>query len=180
MAVEKPYFTLHEIALMSLCGALIFALNMAFSIPLHIPGHKGIFWVVPIILGVGIVRKPGSGCYIGLISGILASVFGRSALHTLDIFTYLAMGVMIDLCGIVFLYRLHHPAIGFIAGSAGNLAKMVVSFVLQTTLGIPVGFILIGIGIASITHFVFGGLGGVLAALVLNRFRKAGVIAHDG
>ena len=179
MAVKKHYFSLYEIALLSLCGALVVTLKTVFNIPLHLPGNSGIFWVVPVILGAGIVRKAGSGCYIGLISGILASLFGLDALHVLDIFKFFAMGLMVDLTGLLFRNRFEHPAVGFIAGAAGNLGKMVVNYAVQTLLGIPATFILIGMGVASVTHFIFGGIGGVVAALILDRLFKAGVITYD-
>jgi ABC-type thiamin/hydroxymethylpyrimidine transport system permease subunit len=179
MAIKKPYFSLHEIALLSLCAALIVVLNTTFVLPLKIPGHTGIYWVVPVIIGVGIVRKPGAGTFIGLISGILATLFGLNTLHIFNILIYVALGGVIDLLGFLFFYRLDHPAAGFIAGAAGNLAKMVVNYSLQTFLGIPAAFIVIGIGTASITHFIFGGLGGIIAALIISRLLKAGVITRD-
>lgn len=179
MAAGKSYFSLHEIALLSLCAALVIVMNTTFSLPLKIPGHSGIYWVVPVIVGVGIVKKPGAGTYIGLISGILATLFGLNTLHIFNLFIYLALGGMIDLCGLLFLYRLDHPAAGFAAGAAGNLAKMGVNYLLQTFLGIPAVFIVIGIGTASVTHFIFGGLGGVIAALVLTSLLKAGVITRE-
>jgi hypothetical protein len=179
MTIKKPYFSLHEIALLSLCSALIVVLNSTFSLPLKIPGHTGIYWVVPVIIGVGIVKKPGAGTYIGFISGILATLFGLNTLHIFNLFIYLALGGVIDLLGFLFFYRLDHPAAGFAAGAAGNLAKMVVNYLLQTFLGIPAAFIVIGIATSSITHFIFGGFGGVIAALVLSRLLKAGVITRD-
>jgi hypothetical protein len=180
MAVKKPYFSLHELALLSLCAALIVVLNTAFTIPLKIPGHTGIYWVVPVIIGVGIVKKPGAGTFIGLISGILATLFGLNTLHIFNLFIYVALGGVIDILGLLFFYRLDNPAAGFIAGACGNLAKMAVNYALQTFLGIPTAFIVIGIGAASITHFIFGGLGGIVAALVLARLIRAGVIVRDG
>ncbi len=179
MPVKKPYFTLYEIALLSLCAALVFVMNTAFTLPLTIPGHTGIYWVVPVIIGVGIVKKPGAGTYIGFISGILATLFGTDTLHIFNLFIYMALAGTIDLAGLFFFYRLDHPVAGFIAGAAGNLAKMVVNYLFQTFLGIPAVFIIIGIGTASITHFIFGGLGGIIAAVVLSRLLKAGVITHD-
>jgi hypothetical protein len=86
---------------------------------------------------------------------------------------------MVDVTGLLFFNRFDHPAVGFIAGAAGNLGKMVVNYAVQTLLGIPATFIIIGIGLASITHFIFGGIGGILAALILSRLLKAGVISHD-
>jgi len=179
MATKRPYFTLHEVALLSLCAALIVVLNTTFALPLKIPGHTGIYWVVPVIIGVGMVKKPGAGLFIGIISGILATLFGLNTLHIFNLLIYTALGGMIDLLGVLFFYRLDNPAAGFIAGACGNLAKMVVNYILQTFLGIPATFIVIGIGAASITHFIFGGIGGLIAALVLARLMKAGVIARD-
>lgn len=178
--VKKPYFSLYEVTLLSLCAALIVVLNTLLSVPLKVPGHTGIYWVVPVIIGVGIVKKPGAGTYIGLISGVLATLFGINTLHVLNLFTYLAMGAAVDISGLLFFYRLDNMAAGFIAGAAGNLAKMVVNYALQTFLGIPAAFIIIGIGVASVTHFIFGGLGGIIAALVLGRLLKAGVITRAG
>jgi uncharacterized membrane protein len=74
----EKYFTLNEIALMSLMGGLVFVMKTAFRMPLGIPGHTGIFLVIPVIIGVAIIRKPGSGTYIGLVSGVLLSFFGLS------------------------------------------------------------------------------------------------------
>jgi hypothetical protein len=83
--MRKAYFSLYEIAVLSLLGALVFILRTALRMPLRIPGHTGIFWVVPVILGVGIVRKLGAGSYVGLISGLLASFFGFGGLRSLQI-----------------------------------------------------------------------------------------------
>jgi len=180
IGMKQPYFSLYEITLLSLCAALIVVLNTMLSVPLKVPGHTGIYWVVPVIIGVGIVKKPGAGTFIGFISGILASLFGMNTLHILNLFIYLALGVTIDLTGLLLFYRLDNLAAGFIAGAAGNLAKMVVNYSLQTFLGIPAVFIMIGIGLASVSHFIFGGIGGIIAALVLNRLLKAGVIPGAG
>jgi hypothetical protein len=178
--LARTYFSLYDVTLLSLCAALIVVLNTLLSIPLKVPGHSGIYWVVPVIIGVGIVRKPGAGTYIGFISGVLATLFGINTLHVLNLFIYLALGATIDLAGLLFFYRLDNMAAGFVAGAAGNLAKMVVNYALQTFLGIPAVFIIIGIGTASVTHLIFGGRGGIVAALVLSRLLKAGVITRAG
>ncbi len=180
MTPRKGYFSLYELALLSTCGALVFVLKIALKVPIHVPGHSGIFWVIPIILGVGIVKKFGSGTYIGFISGILVSLFGLSGLYMFDFFEYLSMGMTIDFVGLLFSYAFDRPTVGFIAGAVGNIVKMVVNFAVQMVFGIPATFILIGIGLASVTHLVFGGLGGIFAALVLARLARAGVIPDHG
>jgi hypothetical protein len=89
------------------------------------------------------------------------------------------MGITVDLVSMAFGYRLDHPAVGFIAGAAGNLVKMVVNYAVHLLLGVQGTFILIGIGVSSVTHLVFGGLGGILAALIIGRLCRAGVV-HQG
>lgn len=179
MKAKKPYFTLHEIALMSLCGALIFVLKIALKIPLHLPGHSGIFWVIPLIIGVAVVRKPGSGTYIGFLSGVLIALFGVDVLHIFNLFDYTAMGIGVDATSFFLGYRLDNPAVSFIAGATGNICKMVVNYSIQLLFGIQATFILLGIGLASVTHILFGGLGGIIAALIIGRLARAGVIAAD-
>ncbi|MBT8508580.1 cobalt ABC transporter permease [Methanomicrobiaceae archaeon CYW5] len=173
------FFTLNEIALLSLCGALVFVLKIVLKIPLALPGHSGAFWVIPIIIGVAVVRKFGSGTYIGLISGILASFFGFDPVHIFSIFKYCAIGLAIDLTSFGFGYRLENPAVGFIVGATGNIVKMVVNYAVQVFFGINAGFILLGIGLSSVTHLIFGGLGGMIAAYIAGRLMRAGVI-HGG
>lgn len=179
MSKMSRYFSLYEIALLSLLGAMIFVLNRLFEIPLHVPGSSGIWWVIPVIIGARVVRKPGAGIYIGFISGILASFFGNDPLHLFDLFKYLALGMAIDITALVFGYQFTNPLVGFIAGVAGNLAKMVVNYGVQAFFGIQTNLILIGIGVASVTHLIFGGIGGVLASLIIRRLLRAGVIEAD-
>ena len=179
MTRKKPYFSLHEIALMSLCGALIFVLKIALKIPFHLPGHSGIFWVIPLVIGVAVVKKPGSGTYIGFVSGILAAFFGTEVLHLFNVLDYTAMGVAADLVSLGFGYRLGNPVVGFVVGATANIAKMVVNYGIQILFGVQATFILLGIGLASVTHLVFGGLGGVIAALIIGRLARAGVITDD-
>ena len=176
---RSSYFSLYEIALLSLFGALVFVARMAIKIPLHIPGNSGVLWVLPLIIGTALVRKPGAGTYIGIVSGLLASFFGLEALHVFDIFKYTAMGVTIDIVSMAFGYRLDHPAVGFVAGAAGNLVKMVVNYAVHLLLGVQGVFILLGIGLSSATHIVFGGIGGIIAALIVGRLYRAGIVHQD-
>lgn len=176
---RPPYFSLYEIALLSLFGALVFVLRAAIVVPIHTPGSSGVFWVLPLIVGTALVRKPGAGTYAGLVSGLLASFFGIEPLHLFDIFKYTAMGITIDLVSLAFGYRLEDPIVGFIAGAAGNMVKMVVNYAVHLLLGVQGVFILLGIGLSSATHLIFGGIGGIIAALIVGRLYRAGIV-HQG
>lgn len=173
------YFSLNEIALMSLCGALIFVLKTALKLPVHLPGHSGIFWVIPLIVGMALVRKPGTGLYIGLISGILASFFGIGALHVFDLLKYISLGASADIIALFFGYRLDNPAVAVLTGAFANVVKMLVNYGVQLALGVQPFFIVLGIGISSVSHIIFGGLGGLLSAYIIQRLMRAGVI-EDG
>ena len=49
------------------------------------------------------------------------------------------------------------------------------SLLLSLALGIPAGFIAVGLGFAAATHVFFGALGGVVGALVLGRLDRLGL-----
>lgn len=176
---ERTYFTLQETAVLSILGGLIFVLDTLFTLPLHIPGSSGVWWVIPVIVGASIVRRSGAGLYIGLISGLLATFFGTAPLHVFDLFKNLALGASVDLTLFLFMGRLDLVGVGFVVGAVANLAKMAVNYGIHLLFGVQAQFILLGIGLASVTHLVFGGLGGVLAVLLVRRLTKAGVIRHD-
>lgn len=179
MMHPKKYFSLNEIALMSICGAMIFVMKIVFKVPVHIPGHTGIFWVIPMIVGIAIVRKPGTGTYIGLISGLLGSFFGLGAFHVFDIFSYLTIGVVADICGVLFSYRFDSLAVGIITGAVSNVIKMVIHYSVEILLGLPQYFIILGIGVSSVTYLVFGGLGGLISVFIVRRLTRAGVIGEQ-
>ena len=71
--VTRSYFTLYETAVLSLCGALVFLSKAFITLSLHLPGHSYLFVAIPFVVGCGVVRKAGSGTYIGLVGGLLSS-----------------------------------------------------------------------------------------------------------
>lgn len=177
--MKTPYFSLEEVALISLCGALVFLLRVMVKVPLHIPGHSGIFWVIPVMAGSGIIRKPGAGTCIGIISGILVAFFGMDTLPLFDILKYCALGMSIDLLMVVFAYPTGGVAAGFVIGAAGNVVKMIVDYLVLTFFGMPAVFIALGIGVSAISHIIFGGIGGIIAVQILSRLRHGGLIHSE-
>ncbi len=173
---EKTYFTLQETAVLSMLGALVFVLDVFFPIPLRIPGSSGTWWVIPVMVGATLVGRPGAGAYMGLIAGLLASFFGSDPLHVFDLLKHVALGATVDVLTLLFTGRIDLVGVGFIVGAGANLAKMTVNYAVNLFFGVQAHFILLGIGIASVTHLVFGGIGGVLAVLLVRRLRRAGVI----
>jgi ABC-type thiamin/hydroxymethylpyrimidine transport system permease subunit len=179
MPSARSYFTLNEIALMSLMGGLVFVMKTALRMPLGIPGHTGIFLVIPVIVGAAIIQKPGSGTYIGLVSGLLLSFFGIGRMHVFDMFLYTALGASTDVTGYIFRYRMDSIPVGILAGIAGNLAKMLVNFAINLAIGVPLVVVAVGAGISAISHVFFGALGGLLSAYLVARLIKTGVISRN-
>jgi len=68
---------------------------------------------------------------------------------------------------------------GVLAGIAGNLAKMVVNFAVNLAIGVPFVVVAVGAGISSVSHVLFGALGGLISAYLVARLIKTGVISRD-
>ncbi len=172
----RTYFTLYDIVLLTMLAALVFVLRVYLRIPTHIPGKSGFFWVIPIILGIGICAKLGSGTYIGIISGTLTVLFGMGDNGVLEFVNYLVMGLALDVYSFMFRGHLDNAIVGAVIGAAANLTKMVVNYYLDYIMGVPLELIVAKMGIAPFTHVIAAGLGGLLAALVLARLYRSGVV----
>jgi hypothetical protein len=173
---SRPYFTLNDIVMLSMLAALVFALRIYLRIPMHLPGKSGIFWVVPIILGLGITGKPGSATYIGVLSGVLSALFGMGDNGVLEGINYVVMGIAIDAGGFFFRDRLDNVLVGVMLGALGNLAKMVSNSYLDVSMGVPAAYVMVGMTMTIGTHLLFGGIGGGIAAVLLGRLYKSGIV----
>ncbi|HYB93101.1 MAG TPA: cobalt ABC transporter permease [archaeon] len=161
------HFSARQIAFLSVMGALSFILDF-FHFPISIPGSHGIYWVIPIIFGAGVVKKLGSATYIGFIAGILIGSAGLEAIGPFAFLEYLLMGFVIDLLALAFRGYMKNVIVGFVIGSAGNLSKLAAHYSLFIVLGMSkMHLILIGFGVAMISYFIFGGLGGVITSILL-------------
>jgi len=169
--LKKRYFVLYELCFLSLMASLVYVFKTYFKTPIGLSGHNGLFWVIPFIIGVGITRKFGSSSYVGLLSGLLIGSIGMNDEGILKVFEWVAMGFTIDILAFFFKGHLDNIAVGFVIGAFGNLAKGIVNFSLGIWLTPNANIIILGFGPAMISHLVFGGLGGIIAAIILNRVR---------
>ena len=170
--MSKKYFSVFEIVFLSLMAAILFFFRSSIKTPIRLPGHNGIFWVVPIIIGIGVTKKIGSATYVGLIAGILLSFVGISDDGPFKFLEYLIMGITIDLLAVVFKGYVDKIAVGLVIGSIGNLAKLFINYYVTILTGVPAAFILVGVGFASVSHVIFGGLGGIISAIILKRLKN--------
>lgn len=161
--------------IIALVSALIIGAKFYLRMPLHIPGHSGLFWMALMVVGVGLVRRPGAGILIGVLTALLATALlpGRQGLLTGV--KYFIPGLLFDVLVPILGGRLDRPAVAMVVAAAANVAKLATAYVIGIIAGIPAGFLALGLGFASTTHLVFGALGGLLGSLVLRRLLKAGL-----
>ncbi len=119
--MKRPsYFSLYEIALLSLFGALVFVLRAAIVVPILTPGSSGVFWFCrsssapPSCGNRGPERMPD-----------WYRILARSSASTAPCLRHLSTpqwGSRSTRLHSV-RYRLDNPLVGFIAGAAGNVVR---------------------------------------------------------
>lgn len=172
---KRQLFTTQDLVVLALFAALVALSKVVLRMPLHVPGHSGITWMAILLVGRGLVRCLWAGTVLGFVSGIIAVavVGGREGL--LLWLKYLAPGAMMDLAALMSREHLGHPFVGAVAGAIANAAKLVTSLLVSLALGVPTGYLALGLGLSATTHVVFGALGGWLGTLVLRLLRRVDV-----
>lgn len=165
----RYHLTTRELATLALIAALIVISKLVFNMPLRVPGHSGLFWMALMVIGRGVVRRPGAGTMLGLVAGLLAVAVMPGRLGLLTWVKYAAPGMLLDFIAPLIGSRFEDPLLGTFAGALANLAKLLLSLLVTLAMGLPAGYIAVGLGFSAITHAIFGALGGLAGAMVLRR-----------
>ncbi len=177
---KKPitrYFSTFELILLALMSALVVVSKIVLHLPLRLPGHSGLFWMAILVVARGLVPKPGALSLVGLTSALLAAFLGLGDMGPVyTFFSYLTSGVAVDLIG-WFLGGLESIVPATLAGTLGNVAKMLVKLLMSVALQIPAGFVETGLLFSFLTNTVAGALGGIIGWMILRALRKAGFFA---
>lgn len=168
---QKKYFLVYTVSFLSLMAALVYVFKIFLRTPIKLPGHTVIFWVIPFIIGIGLTRKFGSGTYIGVLSGLLIGFVGMADTGPFKVFEYTAMGLTMDILALAFKGHLTNPLVGFILGAFGSFDKMLVNYSITRALSVNANILLVGIGVTGASHLIFGGAGGIVSGIILNRIR---------
>jgi len=170
-------FSVRDRLIIALVSSLIIVAKFTLRMPLHTPGHTGFFWMALLVVGMGVVRRPGAGTLIGLLTGVLATIFLPSQQGLLVGVKYFVPGVVVDVMYLALGGGFERYFVAALVGATANVAKLFASYLLGLALGIPAGYLALGVGLAATTHVVFGALGGWIGAFVLRRLAKAGIPA---
>ncbi len=176
--MEKHFrkFTLMDLIVLAMMAALGIAIKSIINPlihivtgPLFIPGGSvaGGFYMLFVVLGAALVRKPFSATLICVVQAIMVTVTGVLGSHGIMSFiTYTAPGIGVDL--LFFLlgrYRFSRGgflAAGMVANVTGSLMVNLVFFRLPF---LPLALVL---ALASLS----GGIGGIVACALVRRMEK--------
>ncbi|SDK16450.1 ECF transporter S component [Natronincola ferrireducens] len=172
-------FDLVVIAMMASLGIaikpVVVPLAHIITGPLYIPGGviAGGFYMLWIVLGVGLVGKRGTATLIALVQAIMVISIGVFGTHgILSLITYLLPGIAVDMA--LLLTRHRGCCIGccFLAGIAANMSGTFLVNVVFFQL--PLIPLILSLSSAALS----GGLGGLIAYSIIKQFRNLHIINH--
>jgi len=173
-------FTVYDLVVISLTAALgigikpiIVPLVHIITGPLYIPGGAaaGGFYMLWIVLGIGITRKIGTGTLIGLIQALLVIITGFYGTHgAASIITYTIPGLLVDLGAKLSGDRIMSSGGFFILGLIANISGTFLSSMVFFRL--PVIPLLLSLCVASLS----GGIGGLIAYKIVKSISSQGDI----
>ncbi len=174
-------FDLVIIALMACLGIAVkpFVVPLAHIItgPLFIPGGAvaGGFYMLWIVLGAGMVGKPGTATLIALVQAVAIIAVGFFGTHgAVSLITYLVPGLAVDFVLLLSRHRGCCAGCCFIGGIAANISgTLLVNLVFFRLPLIP---LLLSGSAAALS----GGLGGLLAFQLLRKLRQFNLLEVPG
>jgi ABC-type thiamin/hydroxymethylpyrimidine transport system permease subunit len=139
--------------------------------PLNIPGGAvaGGIYMMWHVVAIGIVRKPGVGTLTSLIESVISLIMPFGNFGILSFIIYLGPGVASDLVCLAMRNKADNLPTCILATGAANAAG---TFLVGTTaLALPP----LPLMFSTILAVITGGIGGILAYLLLTELRKIGI-----
>lgn len=172
-------FELIVIALMATLGIatkpVIVPLVHIITGPLYIPGGAiaGGFYMIWIVLGVGLINKIGVATIIASVQAIIIVSMGMVGTHGIMSFlTYIIPGLAVDILLILIRYR--SPSLGnlFLCGMVANLSgTFLVNVIFFRLPFIPLILVLSSAALS-------GGVGGIIAYTIINKLEQQGILTN--
>lgn len=167
MLSKKHTFSLREYIILAMLAAIgltsklfIVPLVQLITGPLFIPGGvlAGGFYMMFIVLGAALVRKPGSALLVAVIQALLVTVSGSLGYHgPASLLTYAVPGLAVELWFLVSRHRGCCTFCSFVAGMLANLSgNLAVNFLIFQ---LPLVPLVLSLAVAALG----GGLGGLAA-----------------
>jgi len=176
-------FTVFDLLIITMMAALgvaikpiVVPLCHMITGPLYIPGGTiaGGFYMLWLVLGYGLVNKPGTATLIGIVQALLimaVGFFGNQGMVSL--ITYVTPGVFVDVLYLMIRSGPNTTSKAFAGGVAANVAgTWIVSLLLFRLPWIP---LLLSLTSAALS----GGLGGLIAYKLIIQLEKFNIIGSS-
>ncbi len=173
-------FSMFDLVIIALTSALGIAIKPIIvplvhivTGPLYIPGGAaaGGFYMLWIVLGLGITKKRGTPSLIGLVQALLVIISGVYGTHgALSIVTYTIPGVLTDIAAVLLGDKKFTLAGYFILGLTANITGTFLSSLVFFRL--PLIPMLLVLSVAALS----GGLGGLIAYKIVQQLEKTDII----
>jgi len=110
--------------------------------------------------------------YEGIITGFLALLLGAGKDGIFAFFKLFIPGVVLDLFYLFFPFTWKYWWMVGMWASLAHISKLGVNYLCGVLLGIPKTFLTVGLGLSSITHLLFGFIGGLLGFTIARKMIK--------
>ena len=140
--------------------------------PLYIPGGviAGGFYMMWLILGAGLVKKPGTATLISAVQAIMMVSLGIYGTHgVVSFFTYIIPGLAVDIL-LIFFKDSAKLTPCFLGGIVANLSGTFLVNIVFFRL--PIIPLVLALSSAALS----GGLGGVIAYSIIKQFAKYDIL----
>ncbi len=173
---HQPRLSLRDLMVLGLCAVAFVTLRTVLRLPIHLPGHNAAIFTLFLVLAAGAVGRAPAATAMAAVAGILSLLAG---IGTADgpavVLRYLMPGLLLDLLLVARIDACGRVGAATAVGATAGLLKLGVSLSWAALMGQPLEWILAKATLAAPVHAVSGGLGGLLAASLLRRLRRAGL-----
>jgi ABC-type thiamin/hydroxymethylpyrimidine transport system permease subunit len=171
---RKSRIAVADMTVIALVAVMILVGKTVLRVPIHLSGHAGVLWIAALVIGRGVVRRPGAATFMALIGGLLVAMMQPSdGGFFFTVAKYLAAGIVLDALTPLLGGRLDRLVPAIVAGAAAHAGKVAVDLVQGIAAGVPGSVLALGLTADLALHIAFGALGGLLGALVLRVLARA-------
>lgn len=161
--------SLTQALVVTIFGVMAAIGSMALKLPLHIPGHRGLFIMLALTACCIMIRKPGAGTLAGFIGSFVTVFVAPGAKGIFAFSDFMLPGIVMDVfVSLIPMLVSKWYMIGTAAGLA-HVSKLLAMYVLGITLNLPMTFLSLGFGAVLLSHLITGFTGGALAYFVCKR-----------
>lgn len=163
-------FTPAEAVFIVVCGLAFAAFRLFVRLRIGLPGHSMVVFVF-FLVGVRLlVGRFGSATLCALVAGLALAAIGAGKAGPIVFFQTLLPGLVLDLAGLLGLFRLPALIMAPLAGVLSGLARAPGQLAGNLLVGMEPTVAFAAVGVRILPAIAFSTLGALLAAWVARRF----------